>query len=83
MHGEDVKELYFYLDSSPTHDYMRALYKYPQNAFPYDELRDKSAEGQVSETEYELTDTGETWGLTLCPLRDVVVIKTVYFCNIF
>jgi hypothetical protein len=41
-HGEDVKELYYYLDSSPTHSYLKALYKYPQAEFPYDRLRNES-----------------------------------------
>ncbi len=56
-HGEDVKEYYFFLDSTPTHSYMRALYKYPQRAFPYAEL---VAGGRRSreEAEYELIDTG-------------------------
>ena len=56
-HGEDVKEYYFYLDSTPTHSYMKCLYKYPQAAFPYDRL---VAEGRRSKTasEFELLDTG-------------------------
>lgn len=57
-HGEDVKEAYFYLDSTPTHSFMRALYKYPQRAFPYDELRSKNAALSRNDAEYELTDTG-------------------------
>lgn len=57
-HGEDVKEYYFYLDNTPTHSYMRYLYKYPQSAFPYDELRSKSKALSVDEPEYELLDTG-------------------------
>ncbi len=57
-HGEDVKEYYFYLDNTPTHSYMKMLYKYPQNEFPYDELVAKNkARGQL-EPEYELLDTG-------------------------
>ena len=56
-HGEDVKELYYYLDSTPTHSYMKALYKYPQRAFPYEQL---TAEGRRSKGsfEFELLDTG-------------------------
>ena len=57
-HGEDVKEVYFYLDSSPTHSYLKFLYKYPQQAFPYDELIRTNAERSRDEREYELTDTG-------------------------
>lgn len=57
-HGEDVKEYYYYLDSTPTHSYMKMLYKYPQNAFPYAELSQKNAERSKKEREYELIDTG-------------------------
>jgi hypothetical protein len=57
-HGEDVKEAYFYLDSTPTHSYMKALYKYPQAAFPYDELVEKNAARSMEDREYELEDTG-------------------------
>jgi len=57
-HGEDVKELYYYLDATPTHSYLRMLYKYPQNAFPYAELVAKNAGRSKSESEYELLDTG-------------------------
>ncbi len=56
-HGEDVKECYYYLDSSPTHSFMRALYKYPQRAFPYEELTDVNHQRSRQEGEYELTDT--------------------------
>ena len=57
-HGEDVKECYFYLDSTPTHSYLLGLYKYPQAAFPYDDLvRTNRARGK-QEPEYELLDTG-------------------------
>jgi hypothetical protein len=56
-HGEDVKELYYYLDSTPTHSYMKALYKYPQARFPYAELVDRNrSRGRTGE--YELVDTG-------------------------
>jgi hypothetical protein len=57
-HGEDVKELYFYLDGTPTHSYMRMLYKYPQAAFPYDDLVRQNAQRGQNEPEYELVDTG-------------------------
>ncbi|SMP29337.1 MGH1-like glycoside hydrolase domain-containing protein [Chryseobacterium profundimaris] len=57
-HGEDVKEYYYYLDSTPTHSYMKMLYKYPQNAFPYEDLIKINAERSKQEPEYELIDTG-------------------------
>ena len=57
-HGEDVKECYFYLDATPTHSYMRGLYKYPQAAFPYDQLRQVNARRGREQPEYELLDTG-------------------------
>jgi hypothetical protein len=57
-HGEDVKEYYFYLDSTPTHSYMRALYKYPQRAFPYAELVAENRRRSKDQPEYELVDTG-------------------------
>jgi hypothetical protein len=59
-HGEDVKEYWFYLDSTPTHSYMRMLYKYPQAAYPYQKLLDENRHrwGQVGMPEYELLDTG-------------------------
>ena len=57
-HGEDVKEYYFYLDSTPTHSYMKYLYKYPQAAFPYADLVDTSRGRGRDEFEYELLDTG-------------------------
>src|SRR5512136_170674 len=57
-HGEDVKEYYFYLDNTPTHSYMRYLYKYPQLAFPYSQLVEKNSRRDRSEPEFELLDTG-------------------------
>src|ERR1051325_944152 len=57
-HGEDVKEQYFYLDSTPTHSYMKALYKYPQRAFPYDALVTENRRRGKHEPEFELADTG-------------------------
>jgi hypothetical protein len=57
-HGEDVKEYYFYLDSTPTHSYMRYLYKYPQAAYPYEDLVQTNRQRSRHEQEYELLDTG-------------------------
>jgi len=57
-HGEDVKDLYYYLDNTPTHSYMQALYKYPQSAFPYDELKDVNKNRSQQEREHEILDTG-------------------------
>src|SRR6266853_355287 len=57
-HGEDVKEYYFFLDNTPTHSYMKALYKYPQRAFPYNDLVTTNRNRSRRELEYELIDTG-------------------------
>src|SRR5579862_5724566 len=57
-HGEDVKEYYFYLDNTPTHSYMRMLYKYPQNEFPYDQLVQENHRRGGKDPEFELLDTG-------------------------
>ena len=57
-HGEDVKEYYYYLDSTPTHSYMKCLYKYPQSQFPYSQLVEVNRRRSRSEFEYELIDTG-------------------------
>jgi len=57
-HGEDAKEYWFYLDNTPSHSYMRALYKYPHGAFPYEQLRAENARRTREEPEYELLDTG-------------------------
>ncbi|XP_077968384.1 uncharacterized protein LOC144422258 [Styela clava] len=57
-HGEDVKENYYYLDSTPTHSYMKALYKYPQNGYPYSQIVNANRERGLHELEYELNDTG-------------------------
>src|SRR6059036_1832436 len=57
-HGEDVKEYYFYLDSTPTHSYMKYLYKYPQAAYPYGWLVDENKRRGRSQPEFELLDTG-------------------------
>src|SRR5437773_275433 len=56
-HSEDVKEVYFYLDATPTHSYFKALYKYPQAEFPYKALREENRRRGRHEPEYELTDT--------------------------
>lgn len=57
-HGEDVKEYYFYLDNTPTHSYMKALYKYPQREFPYEQLIRENARRGPDQPEFELLDTG-------------------------
>ena len=57
-HGEDVKELYYYLDNTPTHSYMKMLYKYPQAAYPYQWLIEENKRRSKSEPEFELMDTG-------------------------
>ena len=57
-HGEDVKEYYFYVDSTPTHSYMKYLYKYPQREFPYRDLVETNGSRSREEMEYELLDTG-------------------------
>ncbi len=57
-HGEDVKEYYYYVDSTPTHSYMNYLYKYPHSAFPYEALVRENRNRSKSEAEYELADTG-------------------------
>src|SRR4051812_12970782 len=57
-HGEDVKECYYYLDSTPTHSYMKMLYKYPQKAFPYAQLVAENKNRDKSQSEFELLDTG-------------------------
>jgi hypothetical protein len=57
-HGEDVKECYYYLDATPTHSYLKALYKYPQRAFPYAQLVDENRRRGKGDAEFELMDTG-------------------------
>jgi hypothetical protein len=57
-HGEDVKELYYYLDATPTHSYLRMLYKYPQSEFPYQQLVDENRRRTKNDLEFELLDTG-------------------------
>lgn len=57
-HGEDVKELYYYLDSTPTHSYMKMLYKYPQQAFPYEQILRENRNRNREQPEFELMDTG-------------------------
>lgn len=57
-HGEDVKECYYYLDGTPTHSYMKYLYKYPQEEFPYEQIKEENRKRSTQEPEYELIDTG-------------------------
>jgi len=57
-HGEDVKEIYYYLDATPAHSYLRMLYKYPQRTFPYGELAEENRRRGIGAPEYELVDTG-------------------------
>src|ERR1700756_1467787 len=57
-HGEDVKEYYFYLDSTPTHSYMKYLYKYPQSEFPYNDLLEENRRRDKRQPEFELLDAG-------------------------
>src|SRR5690349_10869598 len=57
-HGEDVKELYYYLDATPTHSYLKMLYKYPQTAYPYADLVNENRRRGIGGAEYELIDTG-------------------------
>lgn len=57
-HGEDVKELYYYVDATPTHSYLKGIYKYPQQAFPYKDLVDTNKARSRKDPEYELLDTG-------------------------
>jgi len=65
-HGEDVKEYYFYLDSTPTHSYMKYLYKSPQAAFPYGDLVTTNRNRTRDELEYELLDTGVSMTCSGC-----------------
>ena len=57
-HGEDVKECYYHLDNCPTHAYVRSLYKYPQQEFPYERLIEENSSRSLEKPEYEITDTG-------------------------
>jgi hypothetical protein len=57
-HGEDVKELYYYLDATPTHSYLKMLYKYPQAAFPYSQLLEENRRRGLEDTEFEILDSG-------------------------
>lgn len=57
-HGEDVKEVYYHLDATPTHSYMKFLYKYPQGEFPYQQLKEENRKRSTAQSEYELIDTG-------------------------
>ena len=73
-HGEDVKELYWYLDATPTHSWLRMRYRYPQGAFPYDDLVRTNAGRSRAELEYELWDTGVLDGRRVWDV-DVAVAK--------
>jgi hypothetical protein len=86
-HGEDVKELYYYLDSSPTHSYMKMLYKYPHAAFPYEQLVAENRRRTRQEPEFELLDTGlfdndEYFDIFIeyakCDMEDIFVRITAY-----
>ena len=68
-HGEDVKEYYFYLDSTPTHSYMKFLYKYPHAAFPYGDLVQENRRRGRRAPEYELVDTGVFEGVAISTSR--------------
>jgi hypothetical protein len=57
-HGEDVKELYYYIDSTPTHSYMKMLYKYPQNEFPYKQIIEENQKRNRKDPEFEINETG-------------------------
>lgn len=57
-HGEDIKEIFYYLDSTPTHSYMKMVYKYPINEFPYQDLIEENSRRSKQDPEYELADTG-------------------------
>ncbi|MFC6269339.1 MGH1-like glycoside hydrolase domain-containing protein [Frigoriflavimonas asaccharolytica] len=57
-HGEDIKEIFYYLDNTPTHSYMKMVYKYPTKSFPYDDLINENGSRNKSEQEFELIDTG-------------------------
>jgi hypothetical protein len=73
-HGEDVKEYYFYVDSTPTHSYMKYLYKHPQREFPYKDLVETNQHRSREEFEYELLDTGAFDDDRLDKLTNVLVL---------
>ncbi|EDX86202.1 hypothetical protein S7335_3905 [Synechococcus sp. PCC 7335] len=86
-HGEDVKEYYFYLDNTPTHSYMKYLYKYPQAAYPYQELVEENQRRGYDDPEYELLDTGIFEGdryfdifveYAKCDAEDILIKVTAY-----
>ena len=81
-HGEDVKELYYYLDSTPTHSYMKFLYKYPQKAYPYEELVRENVNRDRNVSEFEILDTDafdddRYWDvfMEVCALVSVTSVK--------
>ncbi len=57
-HGEDIKEIFYYLDNTPSHSYMKMVYKYPINAFPYDDIINENAKRGKTDPEFEIVDTG-------------------------
>ena len=75
-HGEDVKECYYYLDSTPTHSCMKALYKYPQNEYPYERLVSENGKRTKQDQEFELTDAGK------CELNTLAFIISKQFGKI-
>ena len=74
-HGEDVKELYYYQDSTPTHSYMRATYKYPQSEFPYDDLIKQNNKLGKEDMEYEIQDTGVSSALWSIVATEIFAIS--------
>lgn len=88
-HGEDVKELYYYLDSTPTHSYMKFLYKYPQKAYPYEDLVRENMHRDREVSEFELMDTGifdddRYWDvyMEVCGIAvDVVICAVSFGCS--
>ena len=76
-HGEDVKENYYYLDSTPTHSYMKSMYKYPMQHYPYDELVRENMKRGSGDPEFELEDTG------LFDIMKAVIRLNLLFYNFF
>jgi hypothetical protein len=79
-HGQDVKESHFYLDSTPTHSYMWALYKYPQAEFPYSRLIEENRRRGLQKPEFELTDTGVFDDDRYFDSQTPAAPKGTYFC---
>ena len=74
-HGEDVKECYYYLDSTPTHSYMKALYKYPQNEYPYAKLVTENKQRTIEDREFELADTGKRHNISFYHIGTSVLLE--------